>query len=85
MYARLDYCSTEHGELPAAVVCFRRSDYYEGDADALILAHKEDDGDLRGLDFICPDEEEAFRRLREIVQQRYDRVTIDEQRNRLAI
>jgi len=72
MYARLDYCHTPEGKFPSAVICKRGiAQFYEGDCSELILAHKEDDGHVSGLDFICPDEATAWKMLREIVEEKF--------------
>ena len=78
MYARLSYCETEHGKLPSAIVCHNIHRYYEGDPDELIVAHKEDDGDVRASEFVYTDEQDAWKRLRAIVEQRYPDIRIDE-------
>ena len=79
MYARLSYCGTDHGQLPSAVICHSREQYInDGDCDELILAHREDDGDIRGMDFVCPDEPTAWRLLRETVSRRYRNIRIEE-------
>ena len=64
--------------LPSAIVCANLHRYYEGDPDYVILAHREDDGDIRSCEFIYTDEAEAWKRLRETVEKRFPGIRIEE-------
>ena len=78
MVAKLSYCNTEFGKLPSAVIAHSWSCYYEDNIDRLILAHKEDDGDVRMGEFVCEDEEQAWKELRRRVIELYPGCTIRE-------
>lgn len=78
MQAQLSYIGTPTGTLPCAITFRTMSDLYHSDLEDLIVAHQTDDGDLRGSDFVCPDKDEAFRRLREAVLAKYPDCIIDD-------
>lgn len=71
MEAELTRVYTRNGVLPGLVTFHGRRRYHEDDIDRIIVAHREDDGDVFGLDFICPDEEEAWKELRALADRMF--------------
>lgn len=72
MVAVLDYC----GQLPAAIFYPNERMIHDDAPSGLIIAHREDDGDVFGKDFICRDEAEAFKKLRAAAEIEYPGIKI---------
>lgn len=76
MIAQITTIHTRAGELPGVIFFRSWKYYYDDDIEGLIIAHKTDDGEVQGRDFIEPDEEKARQRLREIAELEYPSISI---------
>ena len=72
MVAVIDHCSG----LPAVIFYSSHLGIHTDDIDGLIVAHRNDDGNLFGQDFVCQDQYEAIDRLKALAEASYPGIEI---------